>query len=207
MHTQPRVSAFPPVPVFLFVLLLVFVFARSILCSASPTPGRLLVFNSGFALFALAPRHRLLHGPLPVFAGGAARRVGCSAESSQPQLVFGGKWTRDSDPNGVRSSRELLAFGGRPWSDEGTEGDGERTKGRGTGREETRPSVAYSVRAAMRSGLNLLVASKNGVHCMGHIAVGRYYGNLAGKLASCAQSRFFRRQAESRAVNNSKDRC
>lgn len=45
--------------------------------------------------------------------------------------------------------------------------------GRKERKEETGPAVAYSRRVAMRNGLKLLAAFKNGVHCTGHIAVGR----------------------------------
>lgn len=47
---------------------------------------------------------------------------------------------------------------------------------RGNGRESKEETlglaVAYSRRVAMRNGLKLLAAFKNGVHCTGHIAVG-----------------------------------
>lgn len=41
------------------------------------------------------------------------------------------------------------------------------------GRNAAGLGCLYSARVAMRSGLNLLAAFKNGVHCTGHIAVGR----------------------------------
>lgn len=52
--------------------------------------------------------------------------------------------------------------------------DGEREWGeKRESKEETLGlAVAYSRRVAMRNGLKLLAAFKNGVHCTGHIAVG-----------------------------------
>lgn len=68
-----------------------------------------------------------------------------------------------SYPTRVRSSHKF--FSSRVW--EMMEGMGRESK------EETLgPAVAYSRRVAMRNGLKLLAAFKNGVHCTGHIAVG-----------------------------------